>query len=304
MHIFSSVGFDKAHLQPLNNWVEDEQGPVYEDTHTPAYLIDETTGDRYFNETKKTIRLKALAAATVGMISQSIGLVTGVAYRLLRILSFYAFWRNDESPRTFSSRFNEWLTDIFRVILSPLGIPCLFLTGLYGVIKPHDGRKLHARMEVIFHGHPLVVPCMHPIPYPRIFNNDVRRFQVLIFNLLAQPLVSVAAMALRIVRFLSGYAFWKRYTPVTLVTREGRVMNYPTRCEKIKEWVKDGLGILAAPLGTPLTFIGVVSSVVCPEKGKQLLKVVNKHLYGDLVWFNMQTQPHLFGGDSTHRDAW
>ncbi len=155
------------------------------------------------------------------------------------------FWCN--SNLSLKNRCVIWITDCIRILISPLAIPSLFLTGVYGIFKTHDGR-VHARMEIIFHGHPLLVLCMHPQPFTR-GNNRIRAMQVQSFSVLVMdPLVGVCTLIYRTVRTVLFCAFWC-----------GTKKPFNEKCWKWIEDVKDtGKTVAAIPSAL---FLGLVAIV-------------------------------------------
>ncbi len=306
MGICSSLGIDWPHLCPINDWVEDEPGPNFRNGDS-RYLIDKTTEDRYFNSWKRETRITFIAVA-FATIPHAMALVAATVYRIFHVLSFYAFWRRDST-----SRFTEWATDVTRILISPLAIPCLFLSAIYGVLKPNDGRKLHSRMEILFHGHPLIALCMHPqvcehsLPTKDAYDNKLRRFQAMIVaTLLEQPIRLIISAVYRIIRFLSFYSLWQDYYYGTYYNG---TFYYGTSKDRFFNWIKDGLDILAAPFGIPLCLIATVYALIQPEKGFELFQEVQKLCYRETLSEEVSViippdlGPHWGGGDADLRGA-
>lgn len=234
------------------------------------YIIDGTTEESYLYATGCQTRFTLILISTLGLPFHIVALVTSVVYRIFRCLSFYSFWKDKEENADFKSRLVEWITDGLRILISPLAIPCLILSSLYGLGRPQDGRKLHAQMEIIFYGHPLLAPCMHPRPLKEVSDNTLRKFQAIITNtIFMDPLKVVVAVIYRILRFFSFYAFWG-WPPNRLEDR-------------LIEWIKDGARIFIVPFGIPLSLAVAFYGIIRPEEGQALLVKVHEICYG---WYD------------------
>ncbi|QLH34795.1 MAG: hypothetical protein HWD61_00545 [Parachlamydiaceae bacterium] len=47
------------------------------------------------------------------------------------------------------------------------------MSAFYGIIRPYDGRKLHANLETAFYGRPILAPCFQPNPKEHLFGGDI-----------------------------------------------------------------------------------------------------------------------------------
>ena len=63
------------------------------------------------------------------------------------------FWWNIEEDTNYSlkERLIEAVTDLIRVVASPLSFVALELVAIYGLINPRDGMKLYASIERLAH---------------------------------------------------------------------------------------------------------------------------------------------------------
>ena len=135
----------------------------------PKYITDGSTGRNYFNESKGFIRFKC-ALLTVGTIP--VHIVTSICnlfYRIFKLVTFK------------NSTLTDAGKDFLRMIASASGIAIvsLELAALYGLLRPHDGRKLYATIEravyaddMYLFGHNRLAPCFQPDPKKHLFGGD------------------------------------------------------------------------------------------------------------------------------------
>ncbi|MES2273260.1 MAG: hypothetical protein V4487_03625 [Chlamydiota bacterium] len=116
------------------------------------YVVDKTTGDRYFNESRWIIRLKGLALIP--------GSIFWGAMRVVEITSkrFSAIVHGDQSSR-----------HLAHLLLYPFYIAMMVLSAVYTIFCPHDGRKCFATWErCLYNGlqniqnRPYIAPCFQP----------------------------------------------------------------------------------------------------------------------------------------------
>lgn len=291
MIFLESIGMDWPHVCPVNEWVEDRKGSYFYYSNDRKYFIDKTTNEKYLNDTKKQTCAKFALITFGGTFYHIVALVVATIYRIFRVLSLYAFWKQaEEQDDSLKSRLIEWLVDGTRILIAPLGLVCLFLTAVCGLIHPsRDARKMHSRMEIIFYGHPLLALCMHPQPF-KPSNDSMRRSQVLITNsLVISPLMMIALLAYRIVRFCSFYAFWKQY-----ICQESESLK-----ECYIDWLKDGKRTLLTPCGTIGSFAGAIYSVIDGDKGEELCVQAEETFFGvaTSMFIPPKLREHLFGGE-------
>lgn len=142
-------------FQPINTWKPDGE-----------YLIDCTTGNRYWNESKTVVGIKA-GLLTIGTpFIHAIAAVLNVAYRILKSITGYQFWCEKEGERAYdlNSRLTDAGQDLLRIIAAPLVCVGLELAALYGIVNPYDGRKLYASLERCEYGSFILAPCFQPTP--------------------------------------------------------------------------------------------------------------------------------------------
>ena len=150
-----------GHWCPYNHWEEDQTRVKFEGTDIPAFIIDKTTDEPYFNGEKSGIRLKCGAI--------SLGMITGVVplFYFLNSIGYLIYHLCKDEPV-------EVCKDLVRIILLPVILSTLFIIALYGILSPHDGRKLYATVErVAFCGHHVLATCFQPYPIGHFFGSSV-----------------------------------------------------------------------------------------------------------------------------------
>lgn len=178
---------------PINTWTLDNEGPIwvpdfppidesdldnqgsiyhYNDFN-PKYIIDESTGRRYWNESKGIVRFKC-ALLTVGtpLIHPLTSVVTGVGLSALRVLSLSHFWAPYDINASFSEKLVNMSTDLLKIVIWPLFLLALELSAIYGLISPYNGRKLYASLERAYYDGAVLAPCFQPDPTRHAFGGD------------------------------------------------------------------------------------------------------------------------------------
>ena len=144
-------------------------------------IVDESTGDKYCDDSTSTVRLKCLTLFAASWIVQPIGLTLNILNRIAKIVTFAHLWNPSEEKYSFKARLGEWGKDILLVVSTPLILVGLLFSALYGAtVSPYDGRKLFGTFERIaysggyqFFGigygeknphNYLLAPCFQPDP--------------------------------------------------------------------------------------------------------------------------------------------
>lgn len=158
-------------FQPINKWTECEDDKNWEGVGEviPEFLIDETTGKRYWNEGANSVREKCTLLTLGTLFIQPVLSFIPVTRRIVKLVSFSYFWTNkqDEKSYSFKERTGNAALDLLRVIATPIAIVGLELAAIYGIITPYDGRKLYASIErnMFEKGEKrLLAPCFQPDP--------------------------------------------------------------------------------------------------------------------------------------------
>jgi hypothetical protein len=161
-------------FNPFNKWKVDPYGSDYQDGQ-PMYIIDQTTGKRYFNETKGCVRTKCSLLTLGTPFVHSIAAILNLAYRILRLITFYHFSKDDKKY-TFKTRLIDAGKDFLRIVATPFSIIGLELSAIYGIFRPYDGRKLYASFERAEYGNFILAPCFQPDPrYHALGGNVYKR---------------------------------------------------------------------------------------------------------------------------------
>jgi hypothetical protein len=131
------IGIKCAHFNPYSKWKVKRWS-----------IVDQTTGEKYNNDSKTVIRRKSAAVFGVVIAVQPIALLLNVINRIGKILTFAHFWNPSKEKYSFSARLTEWAMDILRVVLTPI----IYLGMLFGALlgatcSPHNGRKIYATWE-------------------------------------------------------------------------------------------------------------------------------------------------------------
>jgi len=150
-------------FQPINHWSLDRNGDL-SDSGEPLDLIDETTERKYRNESTQIIRFKcALLAITVPIVHAAAACLS-IAWKIMKLVTFSYFWipTRRESKYNLKERARLAGQDLGRMIAFPLAILGLELSTLYGLLCPHDGRKVYATIERAMYGRSVIAPCFQP----------------------------------------------------------------------------------------------------------------------------------------------
>ena len=164
-------------FQPVNTWQTQTSGKKWRKSNAPMYVIDQSTGKKYWNESKHILRLKCLALALGTPIVHLIGTMVTVAYKIARLVTFSHFWEKKEGEKSYSfkERAKDAGKDLLRVAASPIIIASLELAAIYGMVKPYDGRKLFASIERAMYGGSLLAPCFQPQAEEHLFGGDINK---------------------------------------------------------------------------------------------------------------------------------
>lgn len=176
-----SADINIKRFYPINKWEVDAQGPRWKVQERGfAFIKDLSTEDRYLNEDKNHIRRKFVFCFFGSLMVQPIALLVNLIVRIIRLVSFHAFWRKPKHTYTEGTEFltlrirtAECVKNILRVIATPVVLPLFALSSLYGLIRPYDGRKLYGNLEAAIYGRSLIAPCFQPNPKKHLFGSDI-----------------------------------------------------------------------------------------------------------------------------------
>lgn len=172
------MSWDHFHLYSLFKEDTNKNFPVFSNAKK-RYIVDSRTGDKYLNEDLSVIRFKC-ALLTLGTpIVHTLAAIAHMVYNLVKLLSFYHFWKtlNDvkenQSGDSLEKRSLDVKSDVFHILFAPINILLLEFSALYGVLMPHNGRKLYANLEAFAYGDFVLAPCFQPEPETHLLGGDM-----------------------------------------------------------------------------------------------------------------------------------
>lgn len=152
-------------FQLSNQWELDSDGPKWSDGD-PKYLIDKTTGRKYWNESKDCVRFKCFLLTLGTPIVHSIASLVNMAHRIMKLVTFSHFRMDKEGEKSYSfkERLKDAGKDLLRVVTTPIAFVGLELAAIYGMFSPYNGRKLYASIERAQYENFTFAPCFQPDP--------------------------------------------------------------------------------------------------------------------------------------------
>lgn len=164
-------------FQPINDWTVDSKGVLWAGILEPAFLIDQSTGRRYLNESKRVVAIKCSMLAFGTPFVHLITAIVNIAFRILLLASCAHFWMKYEGEKNYQikARLLEACKDLLRIAATPIAYVGLEFAALYGIVMPYDGRKLYATMERALYGHFIMAPCFQPEPMKHAFGGDIHK---------------------------------------------------------------------------------------------------------------------------------
>ena len=162
-------------FQPFNNWKPDVDGKKYGDSEFPVDLIDKTTGRKYLNESKKTVKFKCFLLTLGTPIVHVIASVVTIAFRALRLATLSHFWahRSGEKSYSIKNRLKDAGVNLLKIATQPITLVGLQLAAIYGLFRPFDGRKLYASIERAQYGSFVLAPCFQPDANKHLFGGNI-----------------------------------------------------------------------------------------------------------------------------------
>lgn len=160
-------------FQPINKWKPDLDGQKWYDG-SAKHLIDQSTGRKYWNESKATVGFKCFLLTLGTPFVHPIAGIINIACRALKLISFSHFWmhKSGEKSYDFKARLLDAGKDLLRIVTQPLAIVGLELAAIYGLFRPYDGRKLYASIERAQYGNFILAPCFQPDPDQHLLGGD------------------------------------------------------------------------------------------------------------------------------------
>jgi len=158
-------GFDELPTTPITArhflpWSDFVEARLAENSQQVAAYRDRCVSrvDYYCNDSNSLIRVKCLALLLGTPTVQVVKTLFNMANKIAKIVTF-AHWRTEYDLKTKAFLFGK---DLLILALSPIILVGLQLSALYGVISPHNGRKLYATLERLAFGQETLAPCFQP----------------------------------------------------------------------------------------------------------------------------------------------
>ncbi len=166
--------FTSNQFRLVSPWKQEENGPKYLDG-TSQYIVDESTGDRYWNETKAIVAIKLFSGIfATPLYHLAVGVIQAV-FQFFKIITFSHFWmsKEGESSYSFENRLGDLGKELVNIISLPFVVTALEASAVYGLLMPYDGRKLYASFErVLLNDYFLLFPCFQPNPERHLLGGD------------------------------------------------------------------------------------------------------------------------------------
>ena len=128
-----------GNFYPINQWTVVEP---------KRWLIDETTRQRYPYCSENDVRVAAGCSTLVTPLFHVVGLVASVGLRIIKLFSFWHFWKSQTEPLPFTARLQEAGMDLLKIVTHPFAILALESVSFYGIFRPYDAMKLYCSIEV------------------------------------------------------------------------------------------------------------------------------------------------------------
>lgn len=156
-------------------WTEDKEGPKCKfDPNVSEFVIDDSTGRYYWNQSDGCLRMKSLLLLIpLAPIGHAVTMPFNVALRALRFITFYHLWKPSEKGEGYNllGRLKSVGGDFLRVILAPLAYLGLIFASLWIWFSPKNGAKLYNTIERAEYGTKFVwAPCLSPDPKKHFFS--------------------------------------------------------------------------------------------------------------------------------------
>lgn len=130
------------------------------------YLVDTSSKELYPFNTEKEMKGKSGMLAVASPFAHTALGIGNMAIRFFRLVSFYNFWKKDETEKeySFKARVIETGKDAARLVSQPFGIIALEIISLVGIFKPFDSMKLYCQLEKALYGRPFMAQMIDFVP--------------------------------------------------------------------------------------------------------------------------------------------
>jgi hypothetical protein len=149
----------------------------------PEYIIDKSTGRKYWNEETSSIRFKCFLLCIGTPVVHFVASIVNVAAQVVNIAKSFFTPKKEQANLDEKSNFlpknklNISVVDkaIFKITRQPFALITLELSAIYGIFKPLDGRKLYASIERAQYERHVLAPCFQPDPTQHLFGGDPKK---------------------------------------------------------------------------------------------------------------------------------
>lgn len=138
------------------------------------FLLDKTTNQAYPEITEKSMRAKSGMLAVSTPFAHLALSVANIGLRVLRIVTFYHFWKEDHNEKeyNFQARALETGKDFLRAIGQPFAFVALEIVSLIGLFKPYDAMRAYFHIENMFYGNPIMAELLNFVPTDYISSEE------------------------------------------------------------------------------------------------------------------------------------
>ncbi len=160
-------------FQPINRWELCLKGGTWSDGE-PKYLIDQTTGRPYWNETMSCVRQKCILLALATPLVHLAAAIKYIACRIFKLITaaYFRMSPAEGTSCTFKAQVKEAAKDLIRIFTAPIALIALELSAFYGIYSPYNGRKLYGSLERLQYDDFILAPCFQPNPIMHVFGGD------------------------------------------------------------------------------------------------------------------------------------
>ena len=150
---------------PSNQWSIDQLSQL---------VTDQSTGKNYPYRaiTQLTALHLKLTAAT--LLVQTAAAIAFIGLRILKLISFWHFWKDREAPYEFKARLRDAAADLLKIVTAPLSIIALQFVALSGAASAiygsadsaYSAAKIYSSIEEFQHDRYLLSSFLNAAPRP------------------------------------------------------------------------------------------------------------------------------------------
>lgn len=154
-----SKNFSYKDFLPSTTW---EPVAVKNDPYEER-LQDSFSRLTFSEEEKSNVRKKCILLSLTSHVIQPSLLTINALTLIILSLSLYPLWRDrGSSSYQLKERTEELITNLARILLTPVILPSFTLAALIGIFDPYNGRKLYGNLERFAYGCGMLAPCFQP----------------------------------------------------------------------------------------------------------------------------------------------